>query len=129
MLWPDHCVQGTSGAGFHPKLATERAQLVVRKGFHRDIDSYSGFLEADRETTTGLAGFLKEKGFRRLYVCGLATDFCVAWTALDARATGFEVGVIEDACRAIDLDGSLEGAWNDLRAAGVQRIRSEALLR
>jgi nicotinamidase/pyrazinamidase len=128
VLWPDHCVQGSSGAGFHPELATERAQLVVRKGFHRDIDSYSGFLEADRETTTGLAGFLKEKGFRQLYVCGLATDFCVAWTALDARATGFEVGVIDDACRAIDLDGSLARAWRDLESAGVKRIGSGTLL-
>lgn len=128
VLWPDHCVQGTSGAGFHPELATERAQLVVRKGFHRDIDSYSGFLEADRETTTGLAGFLKEKGFRQLYVCGLATDFCVAWTALDARATGFEVSVIEDACRAIDLEGSLARAWRDLEAAGVKRLGSGTLL-
>ena len=128
VLWPDHCVQGTAGAGFHPQLATERAQLVVRKGFHRDIDSYSGFLEADRETTTGLAGFLKEKGLRQLYVCGLATDFCVAWTALDARATGFEVGVIEDACRAIDLDGSLARAWRELEAAGVKRIGSGTLL-
>jgi nicotinamidase/pyrazinamidase len=129
VLWPDHCVQGSPGAAFHRDLRTEKAQLVVRKGFHRDIDSYSGFIEADRETTTGLAGFLKEKGFRQLYVCGLATDFCVAWTALDARATGFEVSVIEDACRAIDLDGSLGRAWNDLRAAGVQRVTSEALLR
>ena len=121
VLWPDHCVQGTDGAGFHPQLAADRAQLVVRKGFHRAIDSYSGFLEADRETTTGLAGYLKEKGFRQLYVCGLATDFCVAWTALDARATGFEVAVIEDACRAIDLDGSLARAWADIAAAGVRR--------
>jgi nicotinamidase/pyrazinamidase len=128
VLWPDHCVQGTPGAGFHPELATERAQLVVRKGFHRDIDSYSGFLEADRETTTGLAGFLKEKRFRQLYVCGLATDFCVAWTALDARATGFEVGVIDDACRAIDLDGSLARAWRELESAGVKRIGSGPLL-
>ena len=124
VLWPDHCVQGTPGAAFHSNLKTEPAQLVVRKGFHRDIDSYSGFLEADRETTTGLAGFLKEKGFRQLFVCGLATDFCVAWTALDARATGFEVTVIEDACRAIDLEGSLDRAWADMRAAGVRRIKS-----
>lgn len=129
VLWPDHCVQGTPGAAFHSGLGTERAQLVVRKGFHRDLDSYSGFLEADRETTTGLAGFLKEKGFRQLFVCGLATDFCVAWTALDARATGFEVTVLEDACRAIDLEGSLERAWTDMRAAGVKRVRSETLLR
>ena len=107
---------------------TEKAQLVVRKGFHRDIDSYSGFLEADRETTTGLAGFLKEKGFQALFVCGLATDFCVAWTALDARATGFEVSVVEDACRAIDLEGSLARAWDDMRAAGVEHTTSQALL-
>jgi len=129
VLWPDHCVQGTPGAAFHSDLGTERAQLVVRKGIHRDIDSYSGFLEADRETTTGLAGFLKEKGLRQLFVCGLATDFCVAWTALDARATGFEVTVIDDACRAIDLEGSLERAWADMRSAGVKRVRSETLLR
>lgn len=120
VLWPNHCVQGTPGAAFHPALNTEKAQLVVRKGFHREIDSYSAFLEADRDTTTGLAGYLKEKGLRELYVCGLATDFCVAWTALDARATGFEVTVIEDACRAIDLEGSLARARADLAAAGVR---------
>ena len=124
VLWPDHCVQGTRGADFHGELSVSRSQLIIRKGFHRDIDSYSGFLEADRSTTTGLAGYLKEKGFRDLYVCGLATDFCVAWTALDARATGFEVTVIEDACRAIDLEGSLARAWADMHAAGVARIRS-----
>jgi nicotinamidase/pyrazinamidase len=101
---------------------------VVRKGFHRDIDSYSGFIEADRKTTTGLAGFLREKGFEKLNVCGLATDFCVAWTALDARAAGFDVTVVEDACRAIDLEGSLERAWADMATAGVQRMQSEALL-
>lgn len=127
VLWPDHCVQGTRGAAFHDKLETAKAQLVIRKGFRRAIDSYSGFLEADRETTTGLAGFLKEKGFRELFVCGLATDFCVAWTALDARATGFEVSVIEDACRAIDLEGSAARAWADMRAAGVARTTSSEL--
>jgi nicotinamidase/pyrazinamidase len=119
VLWPDHCVQGTSGAAFHPDLDTTRAQLVIRKGHHREIDSYSGFLEADRRTSTGLAGFLKEKGFRKLFVCGLATDFCVAWTALDARAAGFDVTLVEDASRAIDLDGSLVRAQADLHAAGV----------
>ena len=124
VLWPDHCVQGTPGAAFHSKLQVEKAQLIIRKGFHPDIDSYSGFLEADRSTTTGLAGYLKEKGLRELFICGLATDFCVAWTALDARATGFEVAVIEDACRAIDLEGSLARAWADLQAAGVVRTRS-----
>jgi len=126
VLWPDHCVQGTPGAAFHSSLKTEKAQLVVRKGFHRDIDSYSGFLEADRKTTTGLAGYLKEKSLKSLFVCGLATDFCVAWTALDARTAGFEVRVIENACRAIDLEGSLERAWADMRAAGVKRVNSVA---
>jgi nicotinamidase/pyrazinamidase len=121
VLWPDHCVQGTAGAAFHPDLNLTKAHLVIRKGHHRDIDSYSAFLEADRETTTGLAGYLKERGFRKLYVCGLATDFCVAWTALDARAAGFDTTVIEDACRAIDLDGSLARAWTEMAAAGVKR--------
>jgi nicotinamidase/pyrazinamidase len=121
VLWPDHCVQGTAGAAIHPDLNLTKAQLVIRKGHHRDIDSYSAFLEADRETTTGLAGYLKERGFRKLYVCGLATDFCVAWTALDARAAGFDTTVIEDACRAIDLDGSLARAWTEMAAAGVKR--------
>ena len=121
VLWPDHCVQGTSGAAFHPVLDVTKAQLVIRKGYHREIDSYSGFLEADRKTTTGLAGYLKERGLRNLYVCGLATDFCVAWTALDARAAGFDTTVIEDASRAIDLDGSLARAWSDMASAGVKR--------
>jgi nicotinamidase/pyrazinamidase len=124
VLWPNHCVQGTPGAAFHPNLNTERTQLVVRKGFRRDVDSYSGFLEADRSTTTGLAGYLKERGLRELFVCGLATDFCVFWTALDGRATGFEVAVIEDACRAIDLEGSLERAWREMADAGVRRVSS-----
>ena len=124
VLWPDHCVQGTYGAAFHPDLAVTHAQLVVRKGFRGNIDSYSGFMEADRKTSTGLAGYLKERGLTKLFVCGLATDFCVAWTALDARAAGFEVTVIEDACRAIDLEGSLARAWNDMQAAGVRRSQS-----
>jgi nicotinamidase/pyrazinamidase len=121
VLWPDHCVQGTSGAALHPDLDATRAELVIRKGHHAGIDSYSAFLEADRKTTTGLAGYLRERGFGKLYVCGLATDFCVAWSALDARAAGFEVTVIEDACRAIDLDGSLARAWSDMASAGVER--------
>jgi nicotinamidase/pyrazinamidase len=127
VLWPDHCVQGTSGAALHEDLAVPHAQLIVRKGHHRDIDSYSAFLEADRKTPTGLAGYLRERGFTRLYVCGLATDFCVAWTALDARAAGFETTVIEDACRAIDLEGSLEKAWREMARAGVKRTRSDAI--
>jgi nicotinamidase/pyrazinamidase len=124
VLWPDHCVQGTSGAAFHPDLDLTRAQLVIRKGFHPGIDSYSGFIEADRKTATGLAGYLKERGIRTLFVCGLAADFCVAWTALDARAAGFDVTVIEDASRAIDLEGSLARAWKDMEAAGVKRMLS-----
>jgi nicotinamidase/pyrazinamidase len=127
VLWPDHCVQGTPGAAFHAGLDVVRAQLVVRKGFHRDIDSYSGFLEADRSTATGLAGYLRERSLSELYLCGLATDFCVAWTALDARAAGFQATVIEDACRAIDLEGSLEKAWKDMAEAGVQRRSSVRL--
>jgi nicotinamidase/pyrazinamidase len=124
VLWPDHCVQGTSGAALHADLDITKAQLVIRKGHHREIDSYSAFLEADRKTTTGLAGYLEERKLRSLYVCGLATDFCVAWTALDARAAGFDVTVIEDASRAIDLEGSLSRAWKDLEAAGVKRVSS-----
>ena len=127
VLWPDHCVQGTSGAAFHPDLDVTRAQLVIRKGYHRDIDSYSGFLEADRKTSTGLAGYLRERNLKKLYVCGLTTDFCVAWTALDARAAGFETTLLEDASRGIDLDGSLAKAWSELAAAGVKRAASASL--
>lgn len=127
VLWPDHCVQGTPGAAIHSDLQATRAQLVIRKGYHDGIDSYSGFLEADRRTSTGLAGYLKERGIRKLYVCGLATDFCVAWTALDARAAGFETVLVEDASRAIDLNGSLAQAWTDLAAAGVQRKASASI--
>lgn len=121
VLWPDHCVQGTRGAELAPGLEIERAQLVIRKGHHHEIDSYSAFLEADRRTPTGLAGYLRERGVTRLVVCGLATDFCVAWTALDGRAAGFEVTIAQDACRAIDLDGSLARALAEMEAAGVKR--------
>lgn len=127
VLWPDHCVQGTPGAAIHADLQATKAQLVIRKGFHDGIDSYSGFIEADRRTSTGLAGYLKERGIRKVYVCGLATDFCVAWTALDARRTGFETTLIEDASRAIDLNGSLAQAWKDLAAAGVPRKAAAAV--
>lgn len=124
VLWPDHCVQGTHDAALHKDLQLPQAQLIIRKGFHPQVDSYSAFMEADRTTTTGLAAYLQARGLRKAYVCGLATDFCVAWTALDARAAGFEAAVIEDACRAIDLNGSLAQAWKDLQAAGVQRLQS-----
>jgi nicotinamidase/pyrazinamidase len=121
-LWPDHCVQGTSGAGFHPQLATDRAELVIRKGFRPAIDSYSAFYENDRRTPTGLAGYLRERSFGRIFLVGLATDFCVGYSAIDARRLGFTTVLIEAGCRAIDLAGSLEAAWAEMNAAGVQRI-------
>lgn len=124
VLWPDHCVQGTRGAALSEALDVPHAQLIIRKGYNAAVDSYSGFQEADRTTRTGLAGYLRERGITRLFVCGLATDFCVAWTALDARAAGFETLVIEDASRAIDSQGSLAKAWADMAAAGVRRITS-----
>ncbi len=127
-LWPDHCVQGTAGAAFHADLMRDRAELIVRKGFRRDIDSYSAFFENDQTTPTGLAGYLRERGFKRLFLTGLATDFCVAYSALDARKEGFEVFLIEDACRAIDLDGSLAAAWQQMTTVGVERINSADLI-
>jgi nicotinamidase/pyrazinamidase len=118
-LWPDHCVQGTHGAAFHPALHTERAELVLRKGFRAQIDAYSAFFENDRSTPTGLAGYLRERGVVRVVLCGLATDFCVAYSAIDARRLGFETVVLPAACRAIDLDGSLAAALGAMREAGV----------
>jgi len=127
ILWPDHCVQGSDGAALHKDLSVPHAQLLVRKGFHKEVDSYSAFLEADRKTRTGLEGYLAERGIGRVFVCGLATDFCVAWTALDARRLKFEAAVIEDACRAIDTQGSLAAAWERMAKAGVRRIQSGAI--
>ena len=121
-LWPDHCVQGTPGAAFHPQLVTERAGLVIRKGFRPEIDSYSAFYENDRRTPTGLAGYLRERGLQRIFLVGLATDFCVYYSAVDARRLGFDAVLIEAGCRAIDLAGSLDAAWAGMAAAGVQRI-------
>jgi nicotinamidase/pyrazinamidase len=121
-LWPDHCVQGTSGAAFHPMLKTDRAELVIRKGFRPDIDSYSAFYENDRHTPTGLAGYLRERGMRRVFLAGLATDFCVYYSAIDARRLGFEVVLLDAGCRAIDLAGSLEAAHRAMATAGIQRI-------
>jgi nicotinamidase/pyrazinamidase len=121
-LWPDHCVQGTEGAAFHPHLKTERAELVLRKGFRGEIDSYSAFYENDRRTPTGLAGYLRERGLRRIFLAGLATDFCVFYSAVDARRLGFDVVLIEAGCRAIDLAGSLDAAAAEMAAAGVQRV-------
>jgi nicotinamidase/pyrazinamidase len=121
-LWPDHCVQGTTGAAFHPQLATDRAELIVRKGFRREIDSYSAFYENDRRTPTGLAGYLRERELKRIFMVGLATDYCVHYSAVDARRLGFDAIVVETACRAIDLAGSLAAAWTSMHEAGVQRI-------
>lgn len=129
VLWPDHCVQGTKGAAFHSELDLTPVELVLRKGFRREIDSYSAFFENDRRTPTGLAGYLRERGFDRLFVCGLATDFCVQYTVLDARQAGFQVVVIEDACRAIDLDGSLAAARAAMAAAGAESITAESVRR
>ena len=124
VLWPDHCVQGTDDAALHKDLKLPTAQIIMRKGFHKDMDSYSAFEEANHKTATGLAGYLKQRGIKTVFVTGLATDFCVAWTAMDARKLGFEVYVIEDATRAIDLNGSLAAAWKQMAAKGVKRIQS-----
>jgi len=124
VLWPDHCVQGTEGAALSKDLAIPHAQLVLRKGYDKAVDSYSAFTEADGKTTTGLAGYLKSRKLQRVFLVGLATDFCVAWSALDARKAGLETYVIEDACRGIDTQGSLAKAWADMAKAGVKRITS-----
>jgi nicotinamidase/pyrazinamidase len=124
VLWPDHCVQGTDGAALSKDLNVPQAALILRKGFHKDVDSYSAFTEADGKTSTGLAKYLEARGLRRVFVAGLATDFCVAWSALDARKAGFETYVIEDACRGIDTQGSLAKAWVDMDKAGVKRVQS-----
>lgn len=121
-LWPDHCVQGTTGAAFHPDLDTTKAELVIRKGFRTAIDSYSAFFENDRTTPTGLAGYLRERGIERLTLAGLAYDFCVLYSALDGRRLGFQVSLVEPACRAIDLAGSKAAATRALNEAGVQLI-------
>jgi len=127
ILWPDHCVQGTPGAEFRKDLQIAHAELVLRKGYHRDIDSYSAFYENDHETRTGLAGYLRERGFTRVFLAGLAFDFCVRYSAEDARRDGFEVVVIEDACRAIDVDGSALATRQAFKALGVDCMSSEAV--
>ncbi|MBR0795408.1 bifunctional nicotinamidase/pyrazinamidase [Bradyrhizobium jicamae] len=121
-LWPDHCIQGTPGAAFHPGLATERAELVIRKGFRAAIDSYSAFFENDRTTPTGLAGYLRERGLKRVVMAGLATDYCVQYSALDALRLGFETIVVLSGCRAIDLAGSLVAATKAMAEAGVELV-------
>lgn len=127
VLWPEHCIQGTPGAELSPKLDLPHAELILRKGYRAGIDSYSAFREADRTTPTGLAGYLRERGLTRVFLCGLATDYCVGWSALDAREAGFQAVVMDDACRGIDLGGSLARAWEAMAAAGVERVGSGAI--
>lgn len=122
ILWPDHCVQGSRGADFHEDLETDRAELIIRKGFRKEIDSYSAFFENDHETVTGLAGYLHERGIDTLYIAGLATDFCVHWSAVDGRKLGFKVFVVEDASRGIDANGSMNRALENIRASGAELI-------
>jgi len=124
ILWPDHCVQGTPGAEFHADLHIPHAELVLRKGYHREIDSYSAFNENDRKTRTGLAGYLRERGFTRIFLAGLAFDFCVRYSAEDARHDGFKAVVIEDACRGIDVEGSVEATRRSFAALDVQCVMS-----
>jgi nicotinamidase/pyrazinamidase len=121
-LWPDHCLQGSEGAQFHPALAVDQAQLIIRKGFRPQIDSYSAFYENDKTTSTGLTGYLRERGLSRVFLCGLATDFCVAYSAIDASKHGFTVAVFLDASRAIDMDGSLNKATTNMLESGVLLI-------
>jgi nicotinamidase/pyrazinamidase len=127
ILWPDHCVQGTEGAEFHPGLALRNLELVIRKGFRPHIDSYSALYENDHKTPTGLAGYLRERGIKRVFVCGLALDFCVRYSAEDARRQGFDVAVIEDACRGIDLGGSVQAARESFAALGIETGSAEAV--
>jgi nicotinamidase/pyrazinamidase len=129
VLWPVHCVQGTEGAAFHPDLDTKAPDVIVRKGFRREIDSYSAFQENDRATPTGLAGYLRERAVTEVWLAGLATDFCVGYSAQDAADNGFQVVLIEDACRAIDLDGSLAKAREEMAARGVRVTRSDEIAR
>lgn len=126
VLWPDHCVQGSVGADFHGSLDVARAGLVLRKGMHRDIDSYSAFYENDHKTPTGLAGYLRERGLKSLFFVGLAFDFCVRYSAEDARRAGFEVAVVQDACRGIDLDGSVKATHHSLKSLGIPVVGTEA---
>lgn len=128
VLWPMHCVQGTTDAAIASAIDIPHAQVIVRKGYHSGVDSYSAFIEADGQTATGLSGFLKERNIKNVYFCGLATDFCVAWSALDARKLGFQATVIEDASRGIDLNGSLQKAWDQMKQADVGRVQSKEII-
>lgn len=127
ILWPDHCVQGTAGANFHPDLNVHRGELIIRKGFRKEIDSYSAFFENDQRTSTGLTGYLRERGIDTLYLAGLALDFCVHWSAVDGRKQGFDVVVIRDATRAIDTEGSLDRAMRRMQDAGAEITTSDEI--
>lgn len=128
VLWPDHCVQGTQGAAFHPELNTKATQLIIRKGFRKHIDSYSAFYENDNVTPTGLKGYLHEREIDKLFVVGLATDFCVKWTVIDGLKLGFDVTVVEDAVRGIDIDGSVDEAWKEMKSQGAKVTSSDDIL-
>lgn len=128
VLWPDHCIQGSMGAEFHPELNTLKTQVIIRKGFRKAIDSYSTFFENDQETTTGLTGYLNQRGITNLYTVGLATDFCVKWSILDGIDEGFNMHIVKDAVKGIDLDGSLDAAWNEMKKKGVNIVTSDDLL-
>ncbi len=129
VLWPDHCVQGSPGADFHPDLETTRSQLIIRKGFRKEIDSYSAFYENDDETTTGLTGYLEARGINTIYAVGLATDFCVKWSVVDGVKEGFDVYVVEDAVKGIDIEGSVDQAWTEMLNAGAKKVSSKKLLK
>ncbi len=129
VLWPDHCVQGTKGAEFHPDLNTLKSQVIIRKGFRKAIDSYSTFFENDQKTSTGLTGYLNDRGITDLYTVGLATDFCVKWSILDGIDEGFTMHIIEDAVKGIDLNGSLDEAWAEMKQKGVKIIDSKEILK
>jgi len=128
VLWPNHCVQGSKGAEFHEDLNTLKSQVIIRKGFRRMIDSYSTFFENDQKTATGLTGYLKQRGITDLYTVGLATDFCVKWSILDGIDEGFNMHIVEDAVKGIDLNGSLDEAWDEMKKKGVRVTQSEDIL-
>jgi len=127
VLWPDHCVQGTNGADFHPDLNTTKTEVIIRKGFRKEIDSYSTFFENDQKTPTGLTGYLQERGISEIYVAGLATDFCVKWSVLDGLKEKFTVHVVEDAVKGIDIEGSVEQAWIEMEKAGAEITSSDKI--
>ncbi|WP_138429935.1 bifunctional nicotinamidase/pyrazinamidase [Fodinibius saliphilus] len=128
VLWPDHCIQGSEGAEFHPDLETNHSQLIIRKGFRKEIDSYSAFYENDDTTSTGLSGYLHERNIDTLYTVGLATDFCVKWSVIDGLEEGFDIFVVEDAVKGIDIEGSVEKSWQEMIDAGAQKVTTQKLL-